>query len=208
MDRVYAPHDLLWVSQLSDIEDVPEWFTRSDLIERPVVVRRAPIQSGRIAVGIRGTNRSQRHASFIAPHDILRSLTPEALTEQRGWETQDTRHPLPHWQALHEIDQIMHAAQHSWGINGSLAFELATGIPTAHLDSDIDLRLLCPEPLDKAWCRHISDQLQSLPLRPDVQIETPYGAFAMNEWLSSDSVMIKSHTGPTISHHPWQPPHC
>ncbi|SHF84980.1 phosphoribosyl-dephospho-CoA transferase [Vibrio gazogenes DSM 21264] len=205
MKLVYQPHDLLWVNHLSDDEQPPAWFHLTDLISRPVVVRRAPYQADRIAVGIRGFSRSQRHASLVTPQAIVRHLTPEQLVEQQGWYTQYQNHPLPHWQTLADIDDIFRSYSLAWGITGSLAFELATGMRTANQQSDIDLRILAPTPLDKQRASELAQQLTTLAQRPDVQIETALGAFALSEWLqTSGSVMIKSNQGPFLSANPWQ----
>lgn len=206
MELDYAPHDLLWVTDVADSSTLPAWFSLADLDVRPVVVRRAPFESDRIAVGIRGEQRHERHACYVSSKAVIRQLTPEDIVAQQGWHTQSLRHPLPHWQTLEALCHIMQSANQSWGINGSLAFELATGIPTAHAASDIDLRLRCQRPIERERCQQIAESIERLPQRCDVQIETPYGAFAMNEWLTAKRVMIKSHGGPYLTDTPWQAP--
>jgi phosphoribosyl-dephospho-CoA transferase len=201
----YQPHDLLWVRAINSQADLPAWFSQSDLSQRPVVVRRAPRQVDRIAIGIRGTHRSQRHADYVAPEAVIRSVTPEKLVDAKGWLRQNHMHPLPHWYTLAAIDHLMQIHHLHWGITGSLAFELATGIPTANAQSDIDLRLNCPKAIDKNLCRFLDQQLQTLPQRSDVQIETPDGAFAMREWLNNTGdILLKSNQGPILTPTPWQ----
>ena len=205
MELVYQPHDLLWVNQLANDELTPAWFHLKDLITRPVVVRRAPYEADRIAVGIRGFNRSQRHASFVTSQAVFRHITPEQLVEKQGWHTQQQTHPLPHWQTLTQIDRIFRSFDLSWGITGSLAFELATAVETANQQSDIDLRILAPTALDKLAASELAKELSTLQQRPDVQIETPQGALALAEWVhTSGSVMIKSNQGPFLTQNPWQ----
>ncbi|WP_342608369.1 malonate decarboxylase holo-ACP synthase [Vibrio tritonius] len=205
MELAYHPHDLLWVNQLADNQQTPAWFHLKDLITRPVVVRRAPYEADRIAVGIRGFNRSQRHGSFVNSQAVFRHITPEQLVAKQGWHTQQQTHPLPHWQTLTQIDHIFRSFDLSWGITGSLAFELATSVETANQQSDIDLRVLAPTPIDKTTACELAKELAALQQRPDVQIETPLGAFALSEWThTSGSVMIKSNQGPFLSVSPWQ----
>lgn len=205
MDFAYHPHDLLWVNALDDQLAQPEWFSLHDLKQRPVVVRRAPNEADRIAIGIRGFNRSQRHASYVKPSDIVCRMTPESLVEAQNWHELNRTHPLPHWRTLNHINQIMASYSLRWGITGSLGFELATLIPTANEKSDIDLRLLCSAPIEQSLCRKIYTDLNFLEQRPDIQIETPNGAFAMNEWITSSdkTVLVKSHQGPYLSSSPW-----
>lgn len=203
MKLAYHPHDLLWVNALDDVA-LPEWFSDADLKVRPVVVRRALTSVDRIAVGIRGNNRSQRHASYIKASSVVGQLTPEQLVERQGWHQQNTLHPLPHWHTLAQIAQLMADLDLCWGITGSLAFELATSIPTANDNSDIDLRLLCPTPIEQGRCQHLAAQLGQLAQQADIQIETPNGAFAMNEWLSGQpTVLLKSDYGPYLTANPW-----
>ncbi|MBF9001006.1 malonate decarboxylase holo-ACP synthase [Vibrio nitrifigilis] len=206
MQLVFQPHDLLWVSKLDDDNEQPDWFDHHDLLHRPVVVRREPTPADRIAIGIRGFSRSQRHASYVTPDSVSRVVTPEQIASQQKWHARQTQHPLPHWDTLTQVANIMSHVHLTWGITGSLAFELATDIETAHLNSDIDLRILSHEPLDKSYCRDVAMQLSKLEQRPDIQIETPYGAFAMNEWLNADgSIMMKGQHGPYLTLTPWQP---
>ncbi|KQH86040.1 hypothetical protein AMR76_12260 [Vibrio furnissii] len=206
MALVFQPHDLLWVTDLDDDDTLPEWFDRQDLQLRPVVVRREPTPVGRIAVGLRGSNRSQRHASYVNAASVLRVLTPEQIVNQQRWHDRNAVHPLPHWATLSQVAQVMAQAHLSWGITGSLGFELATGINTANHHSDIDLRIVSATPLNRDACRDIALQLTQREQRPDIQIETPYGAFAMSEWVVGEGrVLVKSQQGPYLTHTPWQP---
>ncbi|WP_417760977.1 malonate decarboxylase holo-ACP synthase [Shewanella sp.] len=198
------PHDLLWVNAVIDTDTVPEWFSIADLLQRPVVVRRAVTTANHIAVGLRGYTRSQRYANVVAIDAVRRTMTPEQLVEQQGWYGRMTQNPLPHWQTLATIAECMHTLGLTWGITGSLGFELATNIATANHQSDIDLRLCCPQAIDKSVGFSLMEQLNRLAQRPDIQIETPTGAFAINEWLSSSSsVLLKTARGPIITATPW-----
>ena len=205
MELVFQPHDLLWVTELDDQNSLPEWFDPQDLQLRPVVVRRESTPENSIAIGIRGLNRSQRHASYVKPESVFRVLTPEQIVHHNGWLKRREIHPLPHWKILSKVNEIMKKANLQWGITGSLGFELATGIETANEQSDIDLYIISQRPLKKLHCMDIALQFDQLDLRPDVQIETPYGAFAMSEWLvRKGSVMVKSKHGPYLTTTPWQ----
>ncbi|MBU5894992.1 hypothetical protein JVW19_23735, partial [Vibrio cholerae O1] len=38
----------------------------------------------------------------------------------------------------------------TWGVTGSCGYALATGLPVMHADSDLDLTVRCPQPVDRA----------------------------------------------------------
>lgn len=58
------PHDLLWGLRPEHLpQEAPAWARAALGGHVPVVVRRAPAESGWVAVGIRGSAREQRHAT-------------------------------------------------------------------------------------------------------------------------------------------------
>jgi phosphoribosyl-dephospho-CoA transferase len=42
-----------------------------------------------------------------------------------------------------------------------------------------------------------------LPCRADTQVETPYGAFALNEWLRDGRALLKTSRGARLTAAPW-----
>ncbi|MDU7867214.1 MAG: malonate decarboxylase holo-[acyl-carrier-protein] synthase, partial [Pantoea sp.] len=46
-------------------------------------------------------------------------------------------------------------------------------------------------------------QTEKLPCRVDTQVETPLGAFALNEWLREGRVLLKTATGPRLTASAW-----
>lgn len=91
----------------------------------------------------------------------------------------------------------------SWGVTGSTGFALTTGLPVLHASSDLDLLIRAPQPLQAEEVTAWQQQVSRLPCRADTQVETPVGAFALNEWLREGRVLLKTARGPRLTHLPW-----
>ena len=58
-------------------------------------------------------------------------------------------------------------------------------------------------PLTGDELRQWQTQVAKLPCRADTQIETPFGAFALNEWLRDGHVLLKTSRGARLTTTPW-----
>lgn len=199
------PHDLLWglcPEQLP--QEAPAWARAALGGHVPVVVRRAPAESGWVAVGIRGAAREQRYATWMCLRDISRLVTPQAVARAGRWRN----HAQSHWPALRALSELaprLDALGLAWGVTGSLGFELASGIAAAHPDSDLDLSLRAPYHLPREWARTLCRLLDEAPGRVDLQLETPCGAVALREWAGeAPRVLLKTQHGPLLVRDPWQ----
>lgn len=201
------PHDLLWGLRPEHLpQEAPAW-ARAALSGRvPVVVRRAVAEPGWVAVGVRGAVREQRYASWMRVADIRRLVSPEAVARAGRWRN----HSPPHWPALRALAHLQPRFANlglTWGVTGSLGFELASGVSAAHLDSDLDLLLRAPYALPREWARALCTILDEAPGRIDLQLETPQGAVALREWASgAERVLLKTQSGPLLLSDPWQRP--
>jgi phosphoribosyl-dephospho-CoA transferase len=71
--------------------------------------------------------------------------------------------------------------------------------------SDLDLIIRSPEPLELNIAREIVEKLQRSPVRVDVQVETPAGAFSLLEYARGPGqVLLKTMFGPKLSINPWE----
>ncbi|MFT4270471.1 MAG: malonate decarboxylase holo-ACP synthase [Pantoea sp.] len=196
MNITARPHDLLWLRHDTALLGVTDpWVAELWHCQQPVVVRRDVMKQGLIPVGVRGQARHQRAAGWVAPTEVVRVVSPEMLVVPR----QLNHHPTV--QALVVLRQ--HHWPWEWGVTGSTGFALATGLPVLHQDSDLDLLIRAPKPLRPADVVHWQQVLSMLPCRADSQIETPQGGFALNEWLRSGRVLLKTATGPRLTDNPW-----
>jgi phosphoribosyl-dephospho-CoA transferase len=200
MSSTPRPHDLLWLNHASALEAIAEpWVAQQWRAALPVVVRRDVDDQARIPVGVRGMKREQRAAGWVQAHNIVRCVTPEMLVERErllgslcftaagSGGYRPTLHPWP-WR---------------WGVTGSTGYALATEIPVLHAASDLDLLIRAPQPLDREALREWQARVAQLPCRADTQVETPYGAFALNEWLRDGRALLKTSHGARLTATPW-----
>ena len=102
---------------------------------------------------------------------------------------------------LHAVRPLLDDTGLRWGPTGSVGFELATGVPTATTESDLDLLVLLPDGSPGAMTLLIAlhRELRSLAARVDCQIETPCGAVALAELVSGQSdIMVRTAAGPRL----------
>jgi phosphoribosyl-dephospho-CoA transferase len=190
------PHDLLRLSEAAARSlpvDAPVW-TREALRAAPwVVVRRSTAPDGLIPVGIRGTTRAQRHPWWVTPDQVRHTVTPEDLRVVDLSASRD----LPVLRALAAVRAALRDMDIHWGPTGSVGFELATGIPAATPESDLDL--VAHAPADPALLVALHHRLSSLATRIDCQVETRSGAIALAELVSgSGEILMRTATGPRL----------
>jgi len=188
-------HDLLWGMTPAHLTaDAAAWAVEA---VGTVVVRRAIVAPGLVAVGVRGRLREQRFAAELPIAAVQRRVVPEALRDVVS--TRD----LPALQALEQLRPVL--APLNWGITGSAGFELATGIEAMHAQSDLDLILRTPAPLDRNDARDLLATLDKAACTVDLQLQTPFGAVALREWASpSRRVLLKTAGGAHLVIDPWQ----
>ena len=188
-------HDLLWGMTPAHLPaDAPAWAVGA---LGAVVVRRAVVAPGFVAVGVRGQLREQRFAAVMPMTAVQRRVAPEALRDIIG------SRDLPALQALDQVRPVL--APFNWGVSGSAGFELATGVEALHAKSDLDLILRTPTPLDRQDARDLLATLDTAVCAVDVQLQTPFGAIALREWAgTSRRVLLKTATGAHLVIDPWQ----
>jgi phosphoribosyl-dephospho-CoA transferase len=201
-----SPHDLLRFESVDDLSlSPPAWVYAS--LERAcwVVARRSFPCEGMAPVGVRGTSRDQRFAAFLSREAILERVTPEELVGRLAWIKNGRRKEIPPIGALDLVDRMMSEFGLQWGPSGSVGFEIATGLPTATMNSDLDLVIRAPNKLSHDLCRRLCNRLaDELPVRTDVLIETGAGAIALAEYVRGDlPILFRSCTGPRLVYRPW-----
>lgn len=202
MHKTPRPHDLLWGMTPEHLPaDAPEWARQVLADGQPVVVRRAMVASDQIAVGVRGASRNQRFAAVMDVTRVLRCMSPEQLID--GLPPGE----LPAFKALAAIKPFLDDLGLSWGVTGSVGYQLATGIAAAHADSDLDLLLRTPCELTRGEARELQQLLDEASCRVDMQLETPFGAVALREWASAARrVLLKCSGGARLVSNPWSNP--
>ncbi len=201
----YCAHDLLWVEELTlEGDSAPKWY-HSHKPTLPVVVRRAPHRI-LVPVGVRGTQRSERLAAWAHRSKIKKCISPRQIVQSPQAKYYWQNSELPPMQCLSEVEAICEHFSIEWGVTGSLGYELVSGIRCARKESDIDISIYLEHPVDDNSLMQFSNHLDQLSCRVDTQIETPYGAVALKEWVAREGVakvMIKTDQGPILTTNPW-----
>nr|WP_318383328.1 malonate decarboxylase holo-ACP synthase [uncultured Enterobacter sp.] len=201
MTSTLRPHDLVWLAHRDSLEGIAEsWVESVWHAGLPAVVRRDVDESGRIPVGVRGLRRDQRAAGWVAAHNIVRVVSPEALTDAQTL----VRSPFISQPPIQVAFQLAQQTwPWTWGITGSSGYALATGIPVIHAASDLDVLIRAPQPLARDALEQWQRQLNAGLCRVDTQVDTPLGGFALDEWLRDGRVLLKTRQGPTLVRDPW-----
>lgn len=175
---------------------VPDWVKES-LAKAPfVVVRRARAARGLVAIGVRGSVRSERFGAFLPADLIVNRISPEQLTEEKGWKTRSKEI----FQSLEQISHVMEGASLKWGPVGSLGFELASGNEAVTEKSDIDIVIRFSKEITLNVAKKINDELKKNPFRIDAQVDMPAGAFSLSEYAISEekAILIRTVDGPLL----------
>jgi phosphoribosyl-dephospho-CoA transferase len=190
------PHDLLRLADPLAVltGDEPAWMRPAVVTAVPwVVVRRAAAREGRVAVGVRGTARSERHALDLPLDAIADVVSPEDLRPRPGAAR------TPAMLALRTVGPALDAFGHPWGPTGSAGFELATGAATTTQVSDLDLVIRVRTVPSRDCAAEILERLSSHPARVDCQFETGRGAVALAELAStSEQIVFRTLSGPEL----------
>ncbi len=199
------PHDLVEIvspEALVSGAPRPAWLSAS--LERApfVVVRRAGRRGALVPVGVRGSSRGERFAAWLPAARTLHRVRPEDLALRRGWLGREA----PQLSALCVVEALMAAHGLPWGPVGSVGFELGTGVACVTPDSDVDLVARTPAPLSREDARRLHAALAALPVRIDVQLETPRGGVALSEYAAGGPrVVLRTLDGPRWAASPWAP---
>ncbi|HTI94314.1 MAG TPA: malonate decarboxylase holo-ACP synthase [Puia sp.] len=209
------PHDLIRIRGAEDLfqglpfpspgntpapEGTPPPWAKESLHLAPwIVVRRAISKDGLIPVGVRGRERGLRFATWLSPDKILSVISPAMLISTNNWRmTYPNGFPQP-IQSLRSLTPFLQASHYNWGPTGSVAFELATGIPSTKAASDLDLLLEMPQPIAVPAARSLLTAMETLSsVRLDIQMNTPAGAVALKEYCQTGIVLVKTALAPVL----------
>jgi phosphoribosyl-dephospho-CoA transferase len=189
------PHDLLRIAPVGPLSrGGPPWVGPALRCAPWVVVRRDRGIPGHVAVGIRGTRRSQRHPTVVELDTIIECLSPADLLGRT-----DRLSDVPAAHALRAAAEVLEKSGVDWGPGGSTGFTLATGVPMVTADSDLDLVIrvdrLPPPGILLSW----HDAFRELPARVDCQLDLPVGGVALAELVGpAHSVLVRTQDGPEL----------
>ncbi|MFB9476247.1 malonate decarboxylase holo-ACP synthase [Nonomuraea salmonea] len=226
------PHDLLRLADGATAgAGLPGWAAASLSACGWAVVRRAPHPPGLIPIGVRGPQRSQRHAAFVPRGEVIGRVRPEELTHRPPREAEppaalptalptarraamsvpaSAALPAALWDTLSAVGLRLAeelGCEAVWGPVGSVGFELATGHQVTHPASDLDLLVRTPHRLPPATAARLVIAFAALPSRVDCRLETPGGGVALAEWARTGGpVLARTAHGPELVDDPWARP--
>ena len=171
--------------------------------QRPwVVVRRGRISDGLIPVGVRGPQRHERWGGFTRFSEVLETRRPGEL---RLLFAKDSRRGLQAFRTLSYLESHLGGLDMSWGPGGSMGYELASGIPAVHADSDLDFILLAPRKLDIGEAQDLWRMISSAPGKVDALVETPCCGFSLEEFVTTfhRKILLRTSDGRILGSDPW-----
>ena len=113
---------------------------------------------------------------------------------------------MPALSALARVAPILARRGYRWGPGGSVGFELATGVPTATLSSDLDVILRQDRRLEPDAAADLRAALAEAadPARIDVLLETPRGGVSLADLAARPAqVLVRTPDGPRLAVDPW-----
>lgn len=197
---------MLWTDGFNVLipdDPLPLWVNEQWNASLPVIVRRDHSAKGLIPVGIRGKEKHQRAPAWIAPENVSKRLSPETLVMDREKLLSS---PFADTKPVRAILKLLEMKlPYPWGPTGSCAYALASGRAVMHAESDLDMLIRCNEPVLPEAFAPLAEKWNSLPCKTDIQIETPFGAFALKEWVREKGrrVLLKTDFGPILTTDPW-----
>jgi len=200
-------HDLLRLRDPGDLAcrvPAPEWVSES-LSRTPwVVVRRALVENEFIPIGVRGPSRSERFASFVQSSSIVECVSPVSLSSPQAFQKLARRDELPAMRALSYVHAALRTSDLNWGPVGSVGFELASGVPVAQQNSDLDLVILMSDLLiPPAITNKLVEILEGAGVHVDLLLETMAGAVSFREYArGGPNLLLRSLNGPRLIPHP------
>jgi phosphoribosyl-dephospho-CoA transferase len=205
-----CPHDLLFLRHADAFEPCacnarPGWLDAAWLAQAPVVVRRAVVPDGRVAVGARGLQRNERCAGHVALADVERRVTPEDLAQTMSHgPARAAADTLPCIAALLALAPRLDALGLEWGPVGGTGFWLASGLPVLRPSSDLDLLIRAPRRLGPDTFAALRALVDAASCRVDIQVDTGDGGFALMEYARGGKVLLKTDHGPRLLIDPWE----
>lgn len=199
-------HDLLQLdsdSLHSTYIGAPSWV-RQTLTACPwVVVRRAEALAAQIAVGVRGTLRSERWGCFILKDMIRQLLKPCQLLAFAQSSALSPR--TPPFTTLQQLIERWRGLTLPWGPTGSVGFELATGWPVTTSSSDLDVAIRANVRISLEQARSLYECATGLETKVDIRVETPVCGFSLEEFAGRGpaAILLRVPRGIVLAKDPW-----
>ena len=202
---VLQVHDLLRLDPDSlhpERINAPDWV-RQALSSCPwVVVRRAQAPTGQIAVGVRGSSRSERWGWFVSTELASKVVSPAELLAIARSSAPGLR--TPPFKALQRLIERLCNFTLPWGPTGSAGFELATGRQATTKLSDLDIAIRADARIPVEQARSLWARATGLQTKVDVRVETPECGFSLEEYAwTSSPILLRYPDNVRFGNDPW-----
>jgi phosphoribosyl-dephospho-CoA transferase len=140
---------------------------------------------------------------LLAVDAVTERVSPEYLAAARCWRHVPRARRVGSLRVLDAVDELCTSLGLAWGPTGSVGFELATGVPSTGVASDLDVVIRAPQPWSLEYAREMADCLNRLPARVDAQLDVPAGAVALDEYARGGPVLLRAPDGRGLTRDPW-----
>ena len=196
------PHDLVRINSVNDLLKghlLNSWAINALVAAPYVVTRRANNDNYFIPVGVRGKQRGERLATWLAVASVREIITPEQLITIDNWNITDRNLLGKQLESLQQLTVLLNQFHYVWGPVGSVAFELATGIKSTNENSDLDIIIRINEPINKQKAIELLNEMERTSTCVlDIQINSQRGGFSLKEYCYSPNVLVKTNSGPFL----------
>lgn len=203
----FTVHDILLLRDeeafISSVTPQP-WVDEALRATLAVIVRRGPRPGHLVPVGVRGLEVSQRCAGFVAPAAVTKSISPEYLVEQRVWRSHPRRDQILACCSLERFTSTWASSAITWGPIGIIGFELATELPLASAESDLDIIIRAAHRLSLEQAKEFLEVASSSEVHVNIHLETPQGELALMDYLRQPAkFLVQTDAGPKLVPDPW-----
>jgi phosphoribosyl-dephospho-CoA transferase len=158
---------------------------------RWAVVRRRRSPAG-IAIGIRGATRAERRALVVDENAIVALVTPEEAARRPA----PRLHPV--FDALRRTQSLAESLGLTVGATGGCGYELVTGEPSLHAESDLDV--IVRADFDDERLHRLAGALRGGEPRVDVEVLRDDGCgAALEEIVQGGPFLVKTPDGPRLA---------
>ncbi|MGX7265027.1 malonate decarboxylase holo-ACP synthase [Enterococcus crotali] len=192
-------HDIVRIHpSFMSTKEWPDWFKATDRLY--ATVRRAVVNEKVIPVGLRGQQRNQRFAFELPVTAVEEVIHPWELIQKDSFRQKEVA-DFSAYQAYIQARKLLQET--TWGVGGSLGFELATDYPTIKETSDLDVLIYVKESAELPL--EVIRQNLSLFSQWDTQVITKKGGFSLKEYLQNPNkkILLKTITGPILTDKLW-----
>lgn len=201
-------HDMLFVSsdpKLTAAAPLPAWATRAWLGRIPLAVRREPvIVPSFIPIRLLSPGGDEQVDAYIPREQVVTVVTPESLWWAKTWRLYAAWEHFPALALLEKLTAMLDRLEWNWGLIGQLGLSVASGCLLINENSPLQLLLRSELPFSREQAGAFYDAAGADAGLLQIEVESPHGVFALENWLRDGQVALDGVHGPRLTATPWQ----